>query len=188
MAIDFPLTPSQPFSLTLPTTATVNSAGEVVCDLSANATEAMAAAEAAQDTADDAVVDAATAQATADAAVPKSYPVALHSSRLSLIISDDGTMNRIRPGFDGTFTEAQFIIDGATTAVGACSIAITLDGAAVVLDDALSAPIASVAGFAVSTFVNPPVAFTRYQDLAFTVTSANTSATFGTVTLSATLV
>lgn len=34
MAIDFPLVPAQPFRLTLPANATVNDAGEVVCDLS----------------------------------------------------------------------------------------------------------------------------------------------------------
>lgn len=197
MAIDFPLTASQPFSITLPTTATVNDAGEVVCDLTANASQAEADAAAAQATADQAVLDAADAQAdatqalsdaadaqaTANAAVPKTDTVPLFSPRMSIINTATGTVFRLRPGFEGTLIEAQIVIDGVTTAVGAASVEVAIAGMAQPTDDAISVPAASVAGFAMNTLFTTRAAFTRYQTISFTVTSANTSATFGTVTL-----
>ena len=174
MAIDFDLVPSQPFRITLPTSATVNDAGEVVVSLasSADAAAALSAAEA--------------AQATADDAVPKTDIVSIFSPRMSLINTATGTVFRMRAGFDGELVEAQIVIDGVTTAVGAASVAVEVNGAAAATDDPISVPAKSAANFGLNTlFTGGPVAFTRYQTIAFTVTSANTSATFGTVTLGA---
>lgn len=174
MAINFPLTPAQPFSITLPTTATVNDAGEVVVDLSIAATDATQA-----------LADAAAAQATADAAVPKSDVFPLTSPRMSLIDTATGTVYRMRAGFDGELFEAQIVLDGATTATGTCSVAVAVDGVAAATDDPLEAPIASAANFGLRSSFTAPVAVTRYQTISFTVTSANTAATFGTVTIGA---
>lgn len=185
MAIDFPLTASQPFSITLPTTATVNDAVEVVVDLTANASQAEADAAAAQSTADQAVHDAAAAQATADDAVPKTDIVPIFSPRMSLINTATGTVYRMRAGFDGELVEAQIVIDGVTTAAGAASVAVEVNGAAAATDDPISVEAKSAANFGLNTLFTAPVAFTRYQTIAFTVTSDNTSATFGTVTLGA---
>ena len=199
MAIDFPLTASQPFSITLPTTATVNDAGEVVVDLTANASQAEADAAAAQATADQAVLDAAAAQstadqavhdaaaaqATADDAVPKTDLVPIFSPRMSLINTATGTVYRMRAGFDGELVEAQIVIDGVTTAAGEASVAVEVNGAAAATDDPISVEAKSAANFGLNTLFTAPVAFTRYQTIAFTVTSDNTSATFGTVTLGA---
>ena len=168
---------SAPFTFTLPDTATIES-GEVIFDLEA------ALAEGTDDAAD-ALAAAVAAQATADDAVPKSDFIAIVSPRISLINTENGAVYRMRMGFDGTFKQAQLVIDGDTTAVGACTIAVALDGVPLVLDDPLTAPIASAANFGLNTYVNPNVGFTTYQTLSFTVTSTNTSETFGTVTLTA---
>lgn len=173
MAIDFDLVPSQPFRITLPTSATVNDAGEVVVSLASSA-DAAAALSAAK-----------TAQATADDAVPKTDIVSIFSPRMSLINTATGTVFRMRAGFDGELVEAQIVIDGVTTAVGAASVAVEVNGAAAATDDPISVPAHSAANFGLNTLFTAPVAFTRYQTIAFTVTSANTSATFGTVTLGA---
>lgn len=125
------------------------------------------------------------AQATADAAVPKTDIVPIYSPRMSLINTATGAVFRMRAGFEGELYEAQFVIDGVTTAVGAASVAVEVDGVAAATDDPLSAPALSAAGFALNTTFTAPVAFTRYQTISFTVTTANTSATFGTVTLGA---
>lgn len=131
----------------------------------------------------EALAAAAAAQATASAAVPKTDLVSLFSPRMSLINTATGTVFRMRAGFDGRLIEAQIVIDGVTTAVGAASVAVAVDGVGVSTDDALSVPAVSAANFGVNTLFTAPTAFTRYQTLSFTVTSANTSATFGTVTL-----
>jgi len=104
---------------------------------------------------------------------------------MSLINTATGAVFRMRAGFEGELYEAQFVIDGVTTAVGAASVAVEVDGVAAATDDPLSAPALSAAGFALNTTFTAPVAFTRYQTISFTVTTANTSATFGTVTLGA---
>jgi len=180
VAIDFDLVPSQPFRITLPTSATVNDAGEVVVSLasSADAAAALSAAEAALSAAE-------AAQATADDAVPKTDIVSIFSPRMSLINTATGTVFRMRAGFDGELVEAQIVIDGVTTAVGAASVTVEVNGAAAATDDPISVPALSAANFGLNTLFKDPVAFTRYQTIAFTVKSTNTSATFGTVTLGA---
>lgn len=186
MAIDFDLVPAQPFRITLPTTATVNDAGEVVVDLTANASQAEADAAAAQATADQAVIDAAAAQATADAAVANSDIQPLPTARVDLINTATGSVVRFIPLFAGTLATASLVLDGATTAVGACSVAITIDGVAVVLAAPLSRNAASAAGSKVTTTVSSGGAFTANQTIEVTTTSANTAATFGSVNLGAT--
>ncbi len=201
MAIDFPLTPAQPFSLTLPSTATVNSAGEVVCDLSANATEAMAAAVAAQATADDAVADAAAAQGdatqalsdaadaqtTADDAVPKTDIVMLGPVRVDLIVAATGTTHSWRALFDGTLINAAMVLDGAETAVGDCGVTISITNGAVTLSAPLTQPLGTAAGAVRTvTAIGGPWLFSASDFFTITTTSANTAATFGGITLGVT--
>lgn len=124
------------------------------------------------------------AQATADAAVPKTDIVPLQA-RVSLINTDTGSVVRLIPLFAGTLQTAALVLDGATTAVGACSVAISIDGVAVVLAAPLSRNAASAAGSKVTTTVSSGGAFTENQVIEFTTTSANTSATSGGVTLGA---
>ena len=110
----------------------------------------------------------------------------LPTARVDLIDTATGSRVRMIPLFAGTLVTAGIVLDGATTAVGACSVAITIDGVAAVLAAPLSAPAASAAGFKVTTAVSSGGAFTANQVIEFTTTSANTSATFGTVSLGAT--
>jgi hypothetical protein len=65
-------------------------------------------------------------------------------------------------------------------------MAITIGGVAVVLSGALSFAALSVSGASVSRTVSSAGAFTAGQVIRVTATSANTSATFGTLTLGAT--
>lgn len=104
----------------------------------------------------------------------------------NLIDTATGSTYSFIPLFDGALTQVAFILDGATTAGGAASVAITIGGAAVVLGAALSAPIGSAAGFNVRTAVSSGGTFTSTQIITITTTSANTAATFGTVSLAGT--
>ena len=127
---------------------------------------------------------AAAAQATADAAVPKTALVPLQF-RVDLINTATGSVMRLVPLFAGTLQTAALVLDGATTATGACSVAISIDGVAATTAIALSRNSGSVAGSKVTTTVETGGAFTANQVIEITTTSANTAATFGSVTLGA---
>lgn len=103
-----------------------------------------------------------------------------------LIDTADGTTYSFIPLFAGTLTNVAMVLDGATTAVDAASVAIDIDGTPVVLAAPLSAPAVSAAGFEVITTVSSAGAFTAGQRIKLTTTSGNTSATRGTVSLGAT--
>jgi len=125
--------------------------------------------------------------------VPETGDVVLNSdiqplptARVDLINTSTGSVVRMIPLFAGTLATAGLVLDGATTATGACSVAITIDGVAVVLAAPLSRNAASAAGSKVTTTVSSGGAFTANQTIEFTTTSANTAATFGTVSLGAT--
>lgn len=110
----------------------------------------------------------------------------LPTARVDLIDTATGSVVRMIPMFAGTLVTAGLVLDGATTAVGACSVAITIDGVPVVLAAPLSFAAASAAGTKVTTTVSSGGAFTANQTIEYTTTSANTAATFGTVSLGAT--
>lgn len=110
----------------------------------------------------------------------------LPTARVDLIVAATGSVVRMIPLFAGTLVTAGMVLDEATTAVGACSVAITIDGVPVVLAAPLSFAAASAAGTKVTTTVSSGGAFTANQTIEYTTTSANTAATFGTVSLGAT--
>ena len=110
----------------------------------------------------------------------------LPTARVDLIVAATGTVVRMIPLFAGTLVTAGMVLDGATTAVDACSVAITIDGVPVVLAAPLSFAAASAAGTKVTATVSSGGAFTANQTIEYTTTSANTAATFGTVSLGAT--
>ena len=110
----------------------------------------------------------------------------LPTARVDLIDTATGSVVRMIPLFAGTLVTAGLVLDGATTAVGACSVAVSIDGVPVVTAIALSKNSGSAAGTKVTTTVESGGAFTANQVIEFTTTSANTAATFGTVSLGAT--
>jgi hypothetical protein len=121
-----------------------------------------------------------------DASVQNSDVAPIFAPRVDLIdAATGGTYSFIAP-YAGTLVTAAVVLDGATTAVGAASMAITIGGVAVVLSGALSFAALSVSGASVSRTVSSAGAFTAGQVIRVTATSANTSATFGTLTLGAT--
>jgi len=110
----------------------------------------------------------------------------LPTARVDLIDTATGSVVRMIPLFAGTLVTAGLVLDGATTAVGACSVAVSIDGVPVVTAIALSKNSGSAAGTKVTTTVESGGAFTANQVIEFTTTSANTAATFGTVSLAGT--
>lgn len=126
---------------------------------------------------------AAAALASAALKVAKLDVQPMGPVQVDLIDSATGSTYTWRPGFAGSLVSASIVLDGATTAVGAASVAITIAGGAVTLAAPLSAPAVSASGFAVSTTVSSGGAFTANQAIRITTTSANTSATFGGVML-----
>jgi hypothetical protein len=195
--------PADNFVLTLPDNATVNSAGEVVADLSlsgiggadltlSNLSSAATARTNLGGTATGVAVFTAASAAAARTALEVSPTTAvdlkadvlpLSTRECNLIDTATGSTYSMVALSAGTLTNVAFVLDGVTTAVGTCSVAVDIGGVAVVLVAPLSAPIASVAGFKVSTTVSSGGAYAIGQTIRITTTSANTAATVGTVTL-----
>lgn len=182
-------------NLSSATDAVTNLGGTVVGAAVFTAVDAPAAATAIGATAAGAaILTAATAAAQRTAmGVPATTAVDLKADthplpamRVDLIDTETGGVVRMIPLFAGTLVTAGLVLDGATTAAGACSVAITIDGVPVVLAAPLSAAAASAAGTKVTTTVSSGGAFTANQVIEYTTTSANTAATFGTVSLGAT--
>jgi len=153
-------------------------------DLTAALAVPAADAAAAQADATQALADAATAQATADAAVAKADVQQFTVNNVDLIDTASGTTYTFIAEFGGTLVRASFVLDGATTAVDACSVAIDITGAACTLAAPLSAPAVSAAGFAVSTTITAPTGvFVQGDKIRITTTSLNTEPTFAGVSL-----
>jgi len=110
----------------------------------------------------------------------------LAAIRCDLITGATGTTYSFIPRRAGTLTNVDCVLDGAKTATGAASVAVTIAGAAVVLSGAVSFAIGSVSGATVSRTVSSGGAYTAGQTIRITTTSANTAATFGTVSLAGT--
>ncbi len=110
----------------------------------------------------------------------------LAAIRCDLIVGAMGSTYSFIPRRAGTLTNVDCVLDGVTTATGAASVAVTIAGAAVVLSGAVSFAIGSVSGATVSRTVSSGGAYTAGQTIRITTTSANTAATFGTVSLAGT--
>jgi hypothetical protein len=126
------------------------------------------------------------ATAVAATAVLKANAAPLFTPRCDLILGATGTTYSFIAPYSGTLVTAAAVTDGATTATGASSLAITIGGVAVVLSGALSFASTSASGTTVSRTVSSAGAFTAGQVIRVTTTNANTAATFATLVLGAT--
>lgn len=175
---------TQPFQITVPDGALTTNNGEAIVDLTPDGVGAA-----------DLTLSNLSSNATArtNLGVPaltavdlKADTHPLPTARVDLINTNTGAVVRMIPLFAGTLVTAGLVLDGAKTATGSCSVAISIDGHPVVTAIALSKELGSAAGTKVTTTVESGGAFTANQVIEFTTTSANTAATFGTVSLGAT--
>lgn len=175
---------TQPFQITVPDGALTTNNGEAIVDLTP---DGVGAADLTLSNLSSNATARTNLGAPALTAVDlKADTHPLPAMRVDLIDTETGGVVRMIPLFAGTLVTAGLVLDGATTAAGACSVAITIDGVPVVLAAPLSAAAASAAGTKVTTTVSSGGAFTANQVIEYTTTSANTAATFGTVSLGAT--
>mgnify|MGYP003439912484 FL=1 len=116
--------------------------------------------------------------------VLKSDLVLMGPIRVDLDTTGDSLVYTLMPMFAGTLTKVSMALTGAETA-GSCSVAVSITFGAVTLSTPLSFPIGSLN----STLIVDVTAggdFAATDIIQITVTSANTSTTFGGVTFGAT--
>lgn len=181
------LLPSTPFVLTLPANATVNSAGEVVADLSldgmdaadltlSNLSSAATARTNLGGTADGAALFTAASVADQRTAlgVSPTTDVDLKSDihlmgPIVVDLDSNGNLSAVRwrPGFAGTIANLTMTISAAgPITTGAGEVTVEIAGVACTTAAPLSAPVASAVGFAVDTAVTAGGAFTANQEIA----------------------
>ena len=117
--------------------------------------------------------------------VLKSDLVTMGPIRVDLDTTGDSLVYTLMPMFAGTLTKVSMALTGAETAAGSCSVAVSITFGAVTLSTPLSFPIGSLN----STLIVDVTAggdFAATDIIQITVTSANTSTTFGGVTFGAT--
>ena len=140
----------------------------------------MTAALAAQAASSAAALAAANAaQVTANAAVAKADVQQFTVDSVDMINTQTGRTYTFVARFAGTLVSASAVLDGMTTAVDACSVAVDISGSAVTLAAPLSFAALSAAGTTVSTTVTTPTGvFVVGSKIRITTTSANTAKTF----------
>ena len=145
----------------------------------------MTAALAAQAASSAAALAAANAaQVTANAAVAKADVQQFNVNHVDLIDTSTAGTYTFVARFAGTLVSASAVLDGMTTAVDACSVAVDISGSAVTLAAPLSFAALSAAGTTVSTTVTAPTGvFVVGSRIRITTTSANTAKTFAGVSL-----
>lgn len=178
------LIPSTPFVLTLPDSATVNSAGEVVADLTLTGLGITAAGLA--------ITGAASAAAQRTAlGVSPTTDVDLKSDvhLMGPVVVDVDSVGSLlqpvlwRPGFAGTFTGVTMAIVSGPIATGPAVVTVAVAGVACTTSAPIEAPIASAEGFTVDVAVTAGGAFTADQLISVTPSGTNAEIALACVAL-----